>query len=53
MTMDRETVVKAVAACSEFCCGECSYQYLYSRDYPLKCICTLMGDINKMLKEEL
>ena len=49
-----EKVLKAVKACSEFCCGECPYQHLDDPDGYLKmrCIHALMVDINKMLNGE-
>ena len=52
--IDKEKVLKAVKACSEFCCGECPYQHLDDPDGYLKmrCIHALMVDINKMLNGE-
>ena len=49
--MDKEKVLKAVKACSEFCCGECPYQHLDDPDgyLKLRCIHSLMVDINKLL----
>ena len=49
--VDKEKVLKAVKACSEFCCGECPYQHLDDPDGYLKmrCIHSLMVDINKLL----
>lgn len=49
--MNKEKVLKAVKACSEFCCGECPYQHLDDPDgyLKLRCIHSLMMDINKLL----
>ena len=48
---DKETIMKGIAACSEFCCGECPYQYLEHHEYKMRCIHTLMQDIHELLKE--
>ena len=48
--------MKALAACSEFACGECPYQYLDDKVFPsnpLKCINTLVKDTHEMLKGEM
>lgn len=50
---DKETIMKALAACSEFACGECPYQYLDDKDFSLKCINTLVKDTHEMLKGEM
>ena len=50
--MDKDKVMKALAACNEFCCDECPYQYLDHMDYKLRCIHVLIMDVNKMLNEE-
>lgn len=49
---NKEIVIKALAACSEFYCGECPYQYLESDEYKLRCIHTLIVDVNELLKYE-
>lgn len=49
---DKETITKALKACSEFLCGECPYQYLDDNEYSLRCIHTLIKDIDKMLNAE-
>lgn len=43
---DKETIIKALKACSEFLCDECPYKYLEDRNFPLKCIHTLIVDLN-------
>lgn len=43
---DKETIIKALKACSEFLCDECPYKYLEDRNHPLKCIHTLVVDLN-------
>lgn len=49
---DKEKVKQAIEACADFCCGECPYEYLESKDYPFRCIHTLMVDIHKLMKEK-
>lgn len=51
MENEEEKIMKALAACSEFCCGECPYQYLDSMEYKLRCIHTLIEDVYGFLKE--
>lgn len=48
---DKETIMKALAACSEFECCECPYQYFDDHEYNLRCIHTLIVDVNEMLEE--
>ena len=48
---DKKEVMKALAACSEFCCGKCPYQHLDDHEYPLRCIHTLIEDVYELLKE--
>ena len=43
---DKETIIKALKACSEFLCDECPYKYLEDHNFPLKCIHTLIVDLN-------
>ena len=43
---DKETIIKALKACSEFLCDECPYKYLEDRNFPLKCVHTLIVDLN-------
>jgi hypothetical protein len=50
-TKNKEKIMKALAACSEFCCDECPYQHLDDMDYKLRCIHTLVKDTYKLLKE--
>ena len=47
---DKETIIKALEACSEFLCDECRYKYLEDRNFPLKCIHTLIVDLNMLFK---
>lgn len=51
--LDKELIMKAVAACSDFYCGECPYQYLDHKDYSLRCIHALIEDVNKLFQKEL
>ena len=52
--MDKEKILKAIKACSEFCCGECPYQHLDDPDgyLKLRCIHSLMVDINRLVENE-
>ena len=47
--MDRSKVLKAVSTCADFYCKECPYNHLESKEYPLKCIHTLMMDVRDLL----
>lgn len=47
---DKETIIKALEACSEFLCDECPYKYLEDRNFTLKCIHTLIVDLNMLFK---
>ena len=47
---DKETIIKALKACSEFLCDECPYKYLEDRNFPLKCVHTLIVDLNMLFK---
>ena len=47
--MDIEKIMQALAACSEFCCGECPYQYLDDKTYKMRCIHALIQDVHKLL----
>ena len=44
--------MKALRACNEFYCVECPYQHLDSNEYSLRCIHTLIKDINKLLEND-
>ena len=48
----KEKILEALAACSEFCCGECPYQHLDDMNYKLKCIHTLIKDTYEFFKDE-
>ena len=48
---DKETIMKGLQACRDYCCRECPYQYLDDEYYILRCIHTLVKDVNEMLKE--
>ena len=51
--MSREkNIKKAVAACAEFECDNCPYNYLSDNHYMLRCIHVLMNDINKLLNKK-
>lgn len=47
---NKEKVMKALAACSEFCCGECPYQHLDDKHYKLRCIHALIKDAYEVMK---
>lgn len=45
MVIDMEDkIIKALAACSEFECRNCPYQYLDDKDFKLQCIHALIKD---------
>ena len=46
---DKETITKALEACSEYLCDECPYKYLEDRNFPLKCIHTLIVDLSMII----
>lgn len=46
----KATIMEALAACSEYCCGECPYQHLDDKTYKLRCINVLIQDVYKYLK---
>lgn len=48
---DNDKIIKALAACSEFECCNCPYQYLDDEEYPLRCIHALIKDTYGMLEE--
>lgn len=48
-SMQKDKIIKALAACSEFCCGECPYQYLDHDEYKLRCIHTLIEDVHELI----
>ena len=50
--VDRNKVFKGLDCCKEFLCDECPYQYLDDKEYPLRCIHTLIVDLSE-IKEEL
>lgn len=47
---DKDKIIKALAACSEFECCNCPYQYLDDEEYPLRCIHALIKDTYEILK---
>lgn len=49
---NKEKVMKALAACSEFYCGECPYHHLDHHEYSLRCVHALIEDVYKLLKED-
>lgn len=49
---DKEKIMRALQACSEFCCNECPYQHLDDKEYSLRCIHTLIEDVYELLKED-
>lgn len=49
---DKEEIMKALKACSEFCCDECPYQHLEDKRYLLRCIHTLIKDVYELFKED-
>ena len=48
---DKEKIIEALAACSEFCCGECPYQHLDNETYKMRCIHTLIQDAYELIKK--
>ena len=48
----KEKVLKSLEACSEFCCGECAYQWLDNKEFSLRCIRSLLRDAYELLKED-
>lgn len=52
--MTKEQTEKAMKCCEEFLCGECPYQIYddVTHEYSLRCIHTLMIDINKLYFKE-
>ena len=51
---NKELILRAVAACSEFCCKECPYEFLDDPNgyLKLRCIHALMVDINELLNKQ-
>lgn len=50
MLFPKDKVLEGLAACAEFCCGECPYQK-YEDKYIFRCIHLLMKDLNELRKE--
>ena len=54
--LDKDKVLKALNCCANFVCGECPYNYLESKDYPLRCIHIFLQDlkivVDELLKKE-
>ena len=48
---NKTKIMEALAVCSEFCCGECPYQYLDDKEFPFRCIHALVKDTYELLKE--
>ena len=48
--MNREDIIKAIAACAEYECGSCPYQKYDDPFYKLQCQHRLMLDISEMFK---
>lgn len=48
---NKEKIIKALSACSEFCCGECPYQHLDDKHYTLRCIHALIKDVYELFKK--
>ena len=51
--LDKSKVLKALSCCADFVCGECPYNYLESKDYPLRCIHTFLQDLKIIVDENL
>lgn len=49
--IDKEKIIKGLSACNEFDCKECPYQYLDDKEYPLRCIHTLVQDVYELSKD--
>ena len=46
--MTKEEIELGIKCCSEFLCGECPYEKFDDNLYIIRCIHTLMKDINKL-----
>ena len=46
--MTKEEIELGIKCCSDFLCGECPYQKFDSPQYTMRCVHTLMKDINKL-----
>lgn len=53
--MSKEDILKGIECCAEFLCGECPYQKYDdpAKGYTLRCIHTLLVDINDLVKKDL
>lgn len=51
--MTKEEIELGMKCCSEFLCGECPYEKFDDNEKTLRCIHTLMKDINKLYFEEM
>ena len=47
----REEVLKGLECCVDFCCNDCPYHYLDSKEYPIRCIHSLLTDVHNLIKE--
>ena len=50
---NKEKIMKALKACSEYYCCECPYQHLDDSNVPLRCIHTLVEDVYELFKRKL
>lgn len=49
MEFPKEQVLKSLAACADFCCGECYYKKFEHQDYTWRCVHKLIVDVNTLL----
>ena len=52
MEFSKEQVLKSLAACANFCCGECYYKKFEHQDYTWRCVHKLIVDVNTLLTEK-
>lgn len=52
MEFPKEQVLESLAACADFCCGECHYKKFESKQYTWRCIHKLIVDVNTLFTEK-
>lgn len=50
--MTKEEVLKGLECCVDYMCGDCPYQYLASWEFPIKCMRTLLVDLQNLKEKE-
>ena len=48
---NKEFVLKGLSACAEFLCSDCPYKEYDHHEFKLRCIHTLIEDLNLLYKE--